>query len=141
MDKPIRKAVMAVLIDQKLNILIGYSPRDKCYKFPQGGLEKNENSFQGIQRELLEELNYTINSEDILAIFEEKVLYYYPKNEFFSGQELSIVKILYNPDLELTPQDDEFKNMIWIKPEDLKNYNTEYRADAYKKALQICKLL
>jgi len=141
MDKPIRKAVMAVLIDQKQNVLIGYSPRDKSYKFPQGGLEKDEDSLQGIQRELLEELNYVTNSEDILAVFEEKVLYYYPENEFFSGQELSIVKILYNPELELTPQDDEFKTMIWIKPIELKKYNTDYRAEAYHKALQICKLL
>jgi 8-oxo-dGTP pyrophosphatase MutT (NUDIX family) len=139
--KPIRKAVMAVLVDQNQHILIGYSPRDNSYKFPQGGLEKNEDSLQAIQRELIEELNYHFNSEDIIAIFEEKVIYFYPENESFSAQELSVVKIQFNPVAELTPRDDEFENVFWIKPDELKKFDTDYRAEAYHKALQICKLL
>ncbi len=141
MDKPFRKAVMAVIVDQNQYILIGYSPRDKSYKFPQGGLEKNENSVQGLRRELLEELNYAFDSNDILEIFEEKVVYFYPKNEFYAGQELRIVKTLHNSALDLTPQDDEFESLFWIKPTELNTYNTDYRAEAYEQALKICKLL
>lgn len=141
MDKPLRKAVMAVLVNQEQQILIGYSPRDNSYKFPQGGLEKNESTIEGIQRELLEELNYAFDTKDILKIFEEKVIYLYPDNEFYSGQELSIVKISYNPEIQLLPQDEEFENLYWIQPSELKKYDTDYRAEAYKQALKICKLL
>ena len=141
MDKPLRKAVMAVLVNQEQQILIGYSPRDKSYKFPQGGLEKNESTIEGIQRELMEELNYAFDTKDILKIFEEKVYYLYPDNEFYSGQELSIVKISYNSEIQLLPQDDEFESLYWIQPSELKKYDTDYRAEAYKQALKICKLL
>jgi len=141
MNKPLRKAVMGVLVNQEQHILIGYSPRDKSYKFPQGGLEKNENYIQGLQRELLEELNYTFETKDILEFFEEKVVYIYPENEFYSGQELRIVKIIYNPEIQLQPQDDEFESLFWIQPSELKKFDTDYRAEAYNQALKICKLL
>ena len=58
MGKIYRQAVMAVIINDESKVLIGYSPRDKSYKFPQGGLEGEEDLITGIQRELKEELNY-----------------------------------------------------------------------------------
>ena len=41
----------------------------------------------------------------------------------------------------LSPQDDEFDELLWIYPSELKNYNSYFRANAYKKALEICDLL
>jgi len=143
MNKIYRQAVMAVIVNENNKILFGYSPRDKSYKFPQGGLEVNEDIITGIKRELLEELDYFLRPDFILKVYKEKIKYPFPPNchPVFKGQELSIVKIKYDSNTNIIPQDDEFDKVLWITPIELKNYNTEYRADAYLKALKICKLI
>lgn len=143
MGKIYRQAVMAVIINEESKVLIGYSPRDKSYKFPQGGLENHEDLITGIKRELLEELNYELNHERILSVYEEKVKYPFPPDchPVYMGQELSIVKIRHHPEAETVPQDDEFDRLIWIHPRDAGQYNYEYRSQAYQRALQICGLI
>jgi len=143
MGKIYRQAVMAVIINEASQVLIGYSPRDKSYKFPQGGLEEKEDIIEGIRRELKEELNYDLSHDHVLEIYEEKVRYPFPPNchPLFKGQELSIVKIRHRIDTDTVPQDDEFDELIWIDPKDVTSYNYEYRSEAYKKALIICGLL
>lgn len=143
MRKIYRQAVMAVIVNEESKVLIGYSPRDKSYKFPQGGLEEKENLIQGIQRELKEELNYLLFHDYISEVYDEKVRYPFPPDchPVYMGQELSIVKIRHRPDAHVIPQDDEFDELIWIHPEDLGTYNYEYRSDAYREALTICGLI
>ena len=142
--KPVRKAVMAVLINNVGKILIGSSPRDGGFKFPQGGLEPDEDVITGIKRELNEELGITIIDADILYVSSIKVSYHYPPDDpyyIFRSQELSVVKIQYNNKMELIPQDDEFDELHWIMPSDLHQYNTNFRNRAYEQALKICDLL
>ena len=142
--KSFRIAVMAVLIDDESKVLIGSSPRDGGYKFPQGGLEPNEDILTGIKRELNEELGITIIDEDILEIHLEKVQYLYPPEDpyyIYKGQQLSVIKIRYNRSMKLIPQDDEFDELHWIKPSELCNFNTNFRGNAYMRALEICELL
>lgn len=143
MAKIYRQAVMAVIINEESKILIGYSPRDKSYKFPQGGLEDQEDLISGIKRELKEELNYHLRHDHILEVYQEKVRYPFPPNchPVFKGQELSIVKIKHRTEAETVPQDDEFDELIWISPQELTSYNYEYRSEAYQKALLICGLI
>jgi len=142
MKQEVRKAVMAVIVKHD-KVLIGSSPRDGGYKFPQGGLEAGEDFISGIIRELKEELNLDITEKNILQSYTEKVSYAYPnkKQYIFKCQELNIVKVQFNNNMILSPQDDEFDELVWIYPSELKNYNTYFRADAYKKALEICDLL
>lgn len=134
---------MAVIINEESKVLIGYSPRDKSYKFPQGGLEKDEDLVQGIKRELKEELNYHLLHDHILEVYTEKVRYPFPPDchPVFMGQELSIVKIKHRIEAETIPQDDEFDQLLWIYPQDIEAYNYQYRSKAYKQALQICGLI
>lgn len=143
MPKIYRQAVMAVIINHENQILIGYSPRDKSYKFPQGGLEKDENIIAGIKRELMEELDYFLEDRFIIITYQEKIKYPFPPDvhPIFKGQELSIVKIKHNPNAKVIPQDDEFDELQWVYPNDLRNFNTQYRTDAYLRALEICGLL
>jgi len=143
MGKIYRQAVMAVIINSESKDLIGYSPRDKSYKFPQGGLEGEEDLITGIKRELLEELNYQLLHDHILRIYDEKVRYPFPPDchPVYMGQELSIVMIRHHPEADTTPQDDEFDQLVWIHPKDIDQYNYEYRSHAYRKALEICGLL
>ena len=134
---------MAVIINEESKVLIGYSPRDKSYKFPQGGLDEEEDLISGIVRELKEELNYNLFHDHILEVYNEKVRYPFPPNchPLYMGQELSIVKIRHRPDADTIPQDDEFDELIWIHPRDVGSYNYEYRSDAYRQALSICGLI
>lgn len=143
MAKIYRQAVMAVIVNEESKILIGYSPRDKSYKFPQGGLEDHEDLISGIKRELKEELNYHLEHDYILEVYQEKVRYPFPPDchPVFKGQELSIVKIKHRKEAETVPQDDEFDELIWISPQELATYNYEYRYEAYQKALFICGLI
>ena len=143
MKQEVRKAVMAVIVNDEGKVLIGSSPRDGGYKFPQGGLDEGEHFIDGIIRELKEELAIDISAKDILQNYTETVGYVYPDEDryIFKRQELNIVKIKYNANMKLTPQDDEFEDLIWILPSDLSKYNTYFRAEAYKKALKICNLL
>ena len=43
--------------------------------------------------------------------------------------------------MQLTPQDEEFDELLWISPNELHRYNTYFRAEAYINALKICGLL
>lgn len=138
-----RQAVVAIIINNEDKILFGYSPRDVSYKFPQGGLEENEDIITGIKRELLEELDYFLESKYIIEIYSKKIRYSFPPDvhPIFMGQELSIVKIKHNPRSKMEPQDDEFSKIFWITPKDIQKYDSVYRAEAYYKALEICELV
>lgn len=145
MEETFRLAVMAILVNNKNEILIGSSPRDGGYKFPQGGLDGGETYLEGIKREVMEELGLELNDEDILEEYNEKVRYYYPNkfnpNTPHVGQEQVVFKIKYNDNMVLIPQDDEFEKLIWIDPKELNKYDTQHRTEAYKKALELCCLL
>lgn len=140
----LRKGVMAVIVNAENKVLIGSSPRDGGYKFPQGGLAPGEDPVSGIIREIEEELGVVIEENDILMHYKEKVGYHYPPADpyyIFNRQELSVVKIKYHPEMKFMPQDDEFDELLWIHPEEIENYNSHFRAKAYKRALEICGLL
>ena len=143
MAKIYRQAAMAVIVNHETKVLIGYSPRDKSYKFPQGGLEQDEDILDGIKRELMEELGYVLKTEQVIQVCEEKVRYPFPKDShpIFMGQELHVVKIHHFPEALTGAQDDEFDELLWISPNEIVNYNSEYRADAYYKALKLCGLI
>ena len=142
--KEFRKAVMAVIVNNYNRVLIGSSPRDGGFKFPQGGLDPGEDVISGIKRELNEELGISVRDSDITYVSQEKVIYFYPPGDpyyIYKGQELAVVKIKYHRDMVLIPQDDEFDELHWIAPSHLHNFNTNFRAEAYLKALRICGLL
>ncbi len=142
--KTFRIAAMAVLVNDQNKVLIGSSPRDGGFKFPQGGLESNEDPLTGIKRELKEELGVSISDKDILKVISEKVQYLYPPEDpyfIYKGQRLSVIKVRYNTSMKLIPQDDEFEELCWIQPKELKNYDVGFRFEAYLKALELCDLL
>lgn len=139
-----RIAVLAILVNKEGKVLIGSSPRDGGYKFPQGGLNPNELPLDGLKREMQEELGLKIYNKDIALMCDEKVRYTYPEDDpyyIFKGQELTVFKIKYDSNAKLEPQDDEFDELHWIKPENLVQYDVQFRLQAYIQALELCNLL
>lgn len=141
--KSFRIAAMAVIVNDQNQVLIGSSPRDGGFKFPQGGLEPNEDAISGIKRELFEELGIRISDDDILFFASEEVHYLYPPEDpyyIYKGQRLSVIKVQYNDSMKLIPQDDEFEELHWISPSDLHSYDLGFRLKAYARAIEICGL-
>ncbi len=140
-SKPYRQAVMAIITREDGAFLIGSSPRDEGYKFPQGGIDEGETPRDCLIRELYEELGVKINEEDILDKLTETISYPYPDykpySKIYCGQEMTVFVVKHNPSYNWTPQDDEFEEMIWITPSELINYNCVYRMPAYQKALEL----
>ncbi len=136
-----RQAILTVLVNSEGKVLIGSSPRDKGYKFPQGGIDSGESPRETIFRELKEELDLDLFESDILFESKEKVSYLNTPDKYYKGQEMIVFKVKYRENMKLVPQDDEFGELIWIKPSDLNKYDTLHRFDAYKNALELCDLL
>jgi putative (di)nucleoside polyphosphate hydrolase len=140
-SKPFRQAVMAIITKEDGTFLLGSSPRDEGYKFPQGGIDPGETAQECLKRELFEELGVLISDEDILGILNETISYPYPDykpySKIYCGQEMTVFIVKHNPSFNWTPQDDEFDEMIWIKPEKLIEFNCVYRMPAYQKALEL----
>lgn len=139
-----RIAVLAILVNKNGEVLIGSSPRDGGYKFPQGGLNPDELPLDGLKREMIEELDLQVTDANIEKVCDEKIQYLYPENDsyyIFKGQELTVFKINYDSNAKLKPQDDEFDELHWIKPTELVNYDVQFRKQAYIRALEFCDLL
>lgn len=143
--KDFRQAVLALFVNDNNEVLIGSSPRDGGYKFPQGGLDSGETPIEGLIREVREELGVILTDSDICPLKEERIHYYYPVTEplrnNYIGQEFFIFKVLFHDRMRPAPQDDEFDRLLWIKPEDLLKYDTHHRKEAYRKALELYHLI
>lgn len=139
-----RIAVMAVIVNEQNQVLIGSSPRDGGYKFPQGGLDPGEDVLAGVKRELNEELGIHLQDNHIDYLCKETVEYTYPPEDpyyIYKGQRLSVVRISYNNSMKLSPQDDEFEELLWINPNELRDFDVGFRMKAYMRALELCRLL
>ena len=143
--KPLRQAVVAIISNEKNEVLIGNSPRDGGFKFPQGGLDPHETKIEGLIRELEEELGIIISEQDIITRFEETAIYIFPDELIevrpFRGQELHVFHVKHKEKFVYKPQDDEFDIMLWKRPQDILSMDLSFREPAYLKALKMCGLL
>lgn len=146
MAKPYRQAIMGIILKPDGSFLIGSSPRDGGYKFPQGGLEADENPERGLIREIKEELGIVITQNDILLKLSTTVKYHYPDYKpyakTYSGQEMHVFVIKIHEHIDPVAQDEEFDQFYWITPEEMTCFDFQYRRPAYEDAIsQIMKLL
>ncbi|WP_010252137.1 NUDIX hydrolase [Myroides injenensis] len=58
----------AIITNQNSELLTVRKKGSKYYMMPGGKIEVNENSFQALKRELLEELNFQISAKDVSFI-------------------------------------------------------------------------
>lgn len=145
MGERYRQGVMAVLVNDENKVLIGSSPRDGGYKFPQGGLDDGETPRDAIKREVMEEIGLQIRDEDIVAECSEKVRYRYERRnpnlpDDIVGQEQVVFRICYKGDGTIYPQDNEFYELVWVDPQEIEQHDIRHRCGAYVRALELCGL-
>jgi 8-oxo-dGTP pyrophosphatase MutT (NUDIX family) len=137
--KPYRQAVMAIIIKEDDSFLIGSSPRDGGYKFPQGGLEEGEDKKVGLFREILEELGTVFTADDEIIQLSASSKYPYPSHKpyskRYSGQELHVFIVKYKESMSFMPQDNEFDQLHWITEAEMDQFNFEHRKQAYYEAV------
>lgn len=66
-----RTASRGIVFDENKNIALLYSTRKRYHKLPGGGIEKGEDMYQALYREVLEEIGCNITNLRELGVIEE----------------------------------------------------------------------
>ncbi|MDD4290266.1 MAG: WecB/TagA/CpsF family glycosyltransferase [Patescibacteria group bacterium] len=133
--KPFRKNVVAVIINDKNEILVIKQRYEKFgYRFPQGGVEKNEDEKDSLMREIYEETGLT--KLKVLGISNRTSSHYWPMewhnipeyhkkyNKQFCGQKQTIYFLRTTENEKFNPQEDDIDDYKWIKKQELENIIT-----------------
>lgn len=143
----LRPAVLGIYINEQKQFLIGPSPRDGGYKFPQGGKDEGETSLETLYREAFEETGCEISQYEIkdpkLKVsykFSSKAKKIFSKEKYM-GQEMEVFYIKVDSTFNPQPQDEEFEKFMWITIDEFENFDFRHRKEAYKKALEYCSYL
>lgn len=131
--KPFRNNVVAVIINDKNEILIIKEKFDKFgYRFPQGGVEKNEDMKEALMREIYEETGLT--KLKIFGTANKTISYYWPMewknipkdrkiyNKKFCGQKQTVYFLKVYKNEKFNPQEEEIEDHKWVKKDELINY-------------------
>ncbi|HNZ86151.1 MAG TPA: WecB/TagA/CpsF family glycosyltransferase [bacterium] len=130
--KPFRKNIVAVIINDNNEILAIKEKFDKFgYRFPQGGVEKNEDQKQALLREVYEETGFS--KLKILGTANKVISYYWPMewkdipkdkktyNKQFCGQKQTVYFLKMTENEKFNPQEEEIEDHKWLKKEELEN--------------------
>jgi len=131
-NKPFRKGVNAIIIDQDDNFLLIQKNhyKENEWNFLGGGKEGQETLEQNLLRELEEELGVSFDNFEILGVSSYKIEYDYPvelaikiNENKYRGQSYEQVILRFKGDkkkLVFTPT--EFRANKWVKPNQLIMY-------------------
>lgn len=136
MKQPLlRKGVSVILVNTNKELLIIRLPDKKGggWKFPSGGIDKDETPEEAVLREANEELG--AKKVKILANSSHTHKYLWPKDALksieekygipYEGQEWTSFLVEYvGEDSELTIDNREAAEYLWVKPVELDNYFT-----------------
>ena len=105
------------LINKDDNVLLAKRPKNKhlagLWEFPGGKIKKNETAEHALIREIKEELNIDISNKCIAPI----------SFSSFEYNTFNLILLLYIcRRWEGTPRSMEKNDIIWIKPNEFKNY-------------------
>ena len=129
--KPFRKNVVAIIINQENKILIIREDHEREFKFPQGGIEKNENSEDSLFREIKEETGLT--KLKILGVSSEILQYYWPMdwrdidperkryNKNFCGQKQTTYFLKLTEQEKFSPLEKQVVDHKWADKSELKS--------------------
>ncbi len=142
---PMRNGVGVIIFNKNKKIFVGKrkdNPVDK-WQMPQGGVDKGEDYFSAMKRELEEEtsiINFKILKE-LEGFFE----YELPENLIgiiwkgqFRGQKQKWFIAEYlgeDSEINLNTKNPEFIEWKWISPDELPNVIVDFKKNMYKKLL------
>ena len=143
---PMRKGVGVILLNNKNQVFVGKrrdNPGDK-WQMPQGGVDKGEDNFTAMQRELIEETS--IKNIKIIKEIENVFEYELPENLVgiiwkgkFRGQKQKwfITRFLgQDSEINLNTKHPEFIEWKWLEPEKLPDVIVDFKKNLYLKLLK-----
>ena len=143
---PMRNGVGVIILNNQNKVFVGKrkdNPIDK-WQMPQGGLDKDENYFSAMKRELFEETS--IKNIKVLKEINGFFEYELPKNLVgiiwkgkFRGQRQKwfIVKFVGDEtEINLKTKHPEFIEWKWILPDQLPNVIVDFKKDLYVELLK-----
>ena len=148
---PLRKGVGVVLLNNNNQVFVAKridNPND-FWQMPQGGIDKNEDSFNAALRELKEETS--IINVKLIKEIQEEITYNLPQNLLgiiwkgkFKGQTQKwyIMKFLGNDnEINLKTKYPEFLEWKWIDIENITEKVVDFKAHVYEKIKEELKKL
>ena len=142
-----RKAVRAVILDDKAHIALLYSPDYSYYSLPGGGVEGIESLENAVLRESREETRALIRIERSLGVTHE-----YRKESLLINESHGYVCSLIsidNDDILYSPNNDDLENnahVVWMKPSEAieklnasKKFHTTYDIQCINRDLYFIK--
>ena len=146
-----RKGVGIIVLNKKNKVFVGKrrdNPGDK-WQMPQGGVDKGEDDFTAMQRELTEETS--IKNIKIIKKIEDVFEYELPENLVgiiwkgkFRGQKQKwfITRFLgQDSEINLNTGHPEFIEWKWLEPEKLPDVIVDFKKNLYLKLLKEIKLV
>ena len=146
-----RKGVGIIVLNKKNKVFVGKrrdNPGDK-WQMPQGGVDKGEDDFTAMQRELTEETS--IKNIKIIKKIEDVFEYELPENLVgiiwkgkFRGQKQKwfITRFLgQDSEINLNTSHPEFIKWKWLEPEKLPDVIVDFKKNLYLKLLKEIKLV
>ena len=148
---PLRKGVGVALLNNNNQIFVGKridNPYD-FWQMPQGGIDKNENSFDAAIRELKEETS--IKNVELIQEIQNEITYNLPKNLLgiiwkgkFKGQTQKwyIMRFLgTDNEINLKTNHPEFLEWKWIDIENITDKVVDFKLHVYEKIKEELKKL
>ena len=139
---PLRKGVGVVLLNNNNQVFVAKridNPND-FWQMPQGGIDKNEDSFNAALRELKEETS--IVSVKLIQEIEKKLTYVLPDELIgiiwkgrFKGQvqKWFVMRFIGNEsEININTKKPEFLDWKWIDLEDLTKIAVSFKLSVYK---------
>ncbi len=148
---PLRKGVGVVLLNNNNQVFVAKridNPND-FWQMPQGGIDKNENSFNAALRELKEETS--IINVKLIKEIQEEITYNLPQNLLgiiwkgkFKGQTQKwyIMRFLGDDtEINLKTKRPEFLEWKWVNIENITDKVVDFKLHVYEKIKEELKKL
>ena len=139
---PLRKGVGVVLLNNNNQVFVAKridNPND-FWQMPQGGIDKNEDSFNAALRELKEETS--IINVKLIKEIQEEITYNLPKNLLgiiwkgkFKGQTQKwyIMRFLgTDNEINLKTKNPEFLEWRWLEIDEITKFVVDFKYEIYQ---------
>ena len=144
---PLRKGVVVLLLNNNNQVFVAKridNPND-FWQMPQGGIDKNENSFNAALRELKEETS--IINVKLIKEIQEEITYNLPQNLLgiiwkgkFKGQTQKwyIMRFLGDDtEINLKTKRPEFLEWKWVNIENITDKVVDFKLHVYEKIKRV----